>query len=72
MLCFLVVKSFIAANGDQLRISFIILQIIHFFIHKLVKFQLYLGTGGGGGLFPVAPVLNSASYRKMLKYDYKG
>ena len=54
MLCFLVVNSFIAANDDQLRIAFIILQISHFF-PNLVKFQLYLGTGGEV-MVPVAPV----------------
>ena len=47
VLYFLVVKNFIAANDDQLRLSFIILQTIHFFLQNLVKFQLYLGTGGG-------------------------
>ena len=46
VLCFLVVKTVIAANDDQLRISIIILQTSHFFLQKLVKFQLYLGTGG--------------------------
>ena len=32
VICFLVVKSFIVANDDQLRISFIILQTSQFFL----------------------------------------
>ena len=47
VLCFLVVKRFIVANDDQLRIAFIILHTRHFFLQKLVKFQLFLRTGGG-------------------------
>ena len=46
VLRFQVVKSFIAANCDQLRISFIILQTIHFFLQKLVKFQIFVGQRG--------------------------
>ena len=57
MLCFLVVNSFIVANDDQLRISFIILQTSHFFYKTLL---ICLGTGGGHD--PSDPIGFSAEY----------
>ena len=47
MLRFRVVKSCNAANSDQLRISFIILQTNHFFLQKLVNLICF-STGCGG------------------------
>ena len=46
VLRFLVVKIFITANGDQLRMSFIILQTSHFFVlQKMVKFKIFKARG---------------------------
>ena len=54
-LSFLVVISFTAANGDQLSISFIILQTSRFLLQKLIKFHRF----GHRGMVPVAPLLNT-------------
>ena len=48
VLCFLVVKSFIAANDDQLQISFIILQTSHFFSSKVGSIPIMFGHRKGG------------------------
>ena len=58
VICFLLVKSIIVANDDQLQITHVILWTSFFFLQKLVKFQLYFGTEGG--TVPVDPVLNMA------------
>ena len=70
VLCFLVVTSFIATNGDQLRISFIIWQTCHIFLQNLVKFQLYLGKGEG--MTPAAPVLNTLLMIDIFKMSACG
>ena len=53
VLRFLVVKSFIAASDDQLRISFIILQTSHFFSKSNYSWA------PGEDMVPVTPVLNT-------------
>ena len=64
MLRFLVVKSLIAADGDQLRISFIILQTSRFLSSKVGQIQICLGTRGA--IAPVTPVLNTPLPERTL------
>ena len=70
VLRFLVVKSFIAANDDQLRISFIILQISHiFFLKHWLNFFFF---GHRGGMASVAPVRNMLLVTTQCNFYYIG